>query len=184
MDEHQLEKIARQATELIREDPAWWEIAAALSPLEVLSGLWTRQAGRGRVGTTRATERAAMSEMHKLSRNEAAEFLNKLLRDISAARLRVTLDGKLGRETPAPVKKLASLPDPPSIDMYGSDASPAGQAAASGQSTAAVDMRYPAAVMLVPADNDESAASSVKPRKSTAGSSSSRGHSVRRRVRR
>lgn len=100
-----------------------------------------------------------MSEMHRLTRNEAAEFLEELGRDISAARLRVTLDGKLGRETPAPVKKLASLPDPPSLDLYGSDALPAGQAAGSGRSTAAV-------------------------RKSSAGSSSSRGHSVRRRVRR
>ncbi|MCC3267830.1 hypothetical protein MUG94_11960 [Arthrobacter gengyunqii] len=65
-----------------------------------------------------------MSETHKLSRNEAAEFLAELGRDISAARLRVTIDGKLGRETPAPVKKLASLPDPPSIDVSGAEASP------------------------------------------------------------
>lgn len=73
------------------------------------------------MGTTRATERTAVSETHKLSRHGAAEFLAELGRDISAARLRVSLDGKLGRETPASVKKLASLPDPPSIDMSGAD---------------------------------------------------------------
>ncbi len=70
-----------------------------------------------------------MSETHKLSRNEAAAFLAGLGRDISAARLRVTIDRKLGRETPAPVKKLASLPDPPSIDMSGADSSHDRQAA-------------------------------------------------------
>ena len=43
----------------------------------------------------------------------AVRFLDGLTRDISAARLRVTLDQKLGRETPPAVKKLAALPYPP-----------------------------------------------------------------------
>lgn len=43
------------------------------------------------------------------------EILDKLRRDISAARLRVSLDKRLGRETPEAVKKLASLPEPPQI---------------------------------------------------------------------
>lgn len=51
-----------------------------------------------------------------LSRREAAKLLEELRRDISAARLRVTVDGKLGHDTPLSVKKLASLPDPPSIE--------------------------------------------------------------------
>lgn len=57
-----------------------------------------------------------MSATRKLSRHEAAEFIEGLRRDISAARLRVTLDGKLGRATPPAVKKLASLPEPPVIN--------------------------------------------------------------------
>lgn len=57
-----------------------------------------------------------MSVTAKLDRNQAAEFLDGLRRDISAARLRVTLDEKLGRDTPLPVKKLAALPEPPSIE--------------------------------------------------------------------
>lgn len=57
-----------------------------------------------------------MSVTAKLDRNQAAEFLAGLRRDISAARLRVTLDEKLGRDTPLPVKKLAALPEPPSIE--------------------------------------------------------------------
>lgn len=103
-----------------------------------------------------------MSETHKLSRNEAAEFLAELGRDISAARLRVTIDGKLGRETPAPVKKLASLPDPPSIDVSGAEASPDRQAAAFRLATEAVleklvvDVRHLAgAVSFLPKDEDD-----------------------------
>lgn len=57
-----------------------------------------------------------MSATRKLSRHEAAEFIEGLRRDISAARLRVTLDEKLGRATPPAVKKLASLPEPPVIN--------------------------------------------------------------------
>lgn len=57
-----------------------------------------------------------MSATTKLDRSQAAEFLDGLRRDISAARLRVTLDEKLGHETPAAVKKLAALPEPPSIE--------------------------------------------------------------------
>lgn len=57
-----------------------------------------------------------MSATAKLDRHRAAEFLDGLRRDISAARLRVTLDEKLGRDTPAAVKKLAALPEPPAIE--------------------------------------------------------------------
>ncbi|MFJ7750698.1 hypothetical protein ACIQXM_12170 [Arthrobacter sp. NPDC097144] len=104
-----------------------------------------------------------MSEAHKLSRNEAAEFLAELGRDISAARLRVSLDGKLGRETPAPVKKLASLPDPPSIDVSGAEASPDRQAAAFRLATEAVleklmvdvPVRAAGAVLFFPMDDDD-----------------------------
>lgn len=56
-----------------------------------------------------------MSPTPKLSRHQASEFLEGLRRDISAARLRVSLDRKLGRDTPQSVKKLAALPDPPVI---------------------------------------------------------------------
>lgn len=45
--------------------------------------------------------------------NRAVRILDELSRDISAARLRATLDQKLGRETPPAVKKLAALPYPP-----------------------------------------------------------------------
>lgn len=104
-----------------------------------------------------------MSETHKLSRHEAAEFLAELGRDISAARLRVSLDGKLGRETPAPVKKLASLPDPPSIDVSGAEASPDRQAAAFRLATEAVleklmgdvAARPAGAVLVLPMDDDD-----------------------------
>lgn len=57
-----------------------------------------------------------MSATRKLDRHQAAEFLDGLRRDISAARLRVTLDHKLGRETPRSVKTLAALPEPPAIE--------------------------------------------------------------------
>lgn len=71
-----------------------------------------------------------MSATRKLSRHEAAEFIEGLRRDISAARLRVTLDGKLGRATPPAVKKLASLPEPPVIRDV--DDAPGSGATASG----------------------------------------------------
>ena len=48
-----------------------------------------------------------------ITEDEAREFLNKLRVDISAARLRVSLDEKLGRETPPSVVKLSKLPEPP-----------------------------------------------------------------------
>lgn len=69
-----------------------------------------------------------MSATRKLSRHEAAEFIEGLRRDISAARLRVTLDGKLGRATPPAVKKLAALPEPPVIE--GADYEPREEAGA------------------------------------------------------
>lgn len=70
-----------------------------------------------------------MSATQKLSRHEAAEFMERLRRDISAARLRVSLDKKLGRVTPASVRKLASLPEPPTIEKAAESVS-AGSAAA------------------------------------------------------
>ena len=104
-----------------------------------------------------------MSETHKVSRIEAAEFLAELGRDISAARLRVSLDGKLGRETPAPVRKLASLPDPPSIDLSEAEAAAFRLAAGTVLEKGVVDMRHLAArpagaVLFVPVDDDDESA--------------------------
>ena len=73
MDEEQLEQIASQAAELARADPAWWEIAAALSPLAVLIGavvtLWIGLASvrrqRNNAEKQSADNRKAMAERRR-----------------------------------------------------------------------------------------------------------------------